>query len=112
MNIVCTCQEEFNAIPDDFCGKIEIRFGDASNPAVVDRMFPLADIYVDGDTSVCVCDEAKIFANREEQRENQVAVPMSEQEKKRIKEAAKKTDRSMASFIRMVLNEYFEKEEK
>lgn len=54
----------------------------------------------------------KPILNREEQRENQVAVPMSEQEKKRIKEAAKKTDRSMASFIRMVLNEYFEKEEK
>ena len=54
----------------------------------------------------------KPILNREEQRENQVAVPMSEQEKKRIKEAAKKADRSMASFIRMVLNEYFEKEEK
>ena len=36
----------------------------------------------------------------------------AEYEKNRLKEAAKKTDRSMASFIRMVLNEYFEKEEK
>ena len=45
--------------------------------------------------------------NREEQRENQIVVPMSEQEKKRVKEAAKETDRSMASFVRMVLNEYF-----
>ena len=49
--------------------------------------------------------------NREEQRENQIVVPMSEQEKKRVKEAAKETDRSMASFVRMVLNEHFTKEE-
>lgn len=48
--------------------------------------------------------------NREEQRENQIVVPMSEQEKKRVKEAAKETDRSMASFVRMVLNEHFTKE--
>ena len=54
----------------------------------------------------------KSIFNREEQRENQIAVPMSEYEKGRIKEAAKKSDRSMASFIRMVLNEYFEKEAK
>lgn len=54
----------------------------------------------------------KPIFNREEQRENQIAVPMSEHEKNRIKEAAKKNDRSMASFIRMVLNEYFEKEAK
>ena len=50
--------------------------------------------------------------NREEQRENQIVVPMSEQEKKRVKEAAKENDRSMASFVRMVLNEHFTKEEK
>lgn len=54
----------------------------------------------------------KPIFNREEQRENQIAVPMSEHEKNRIKEAAKKNDRSMASFVRMVLNEYFEKEAK
>ena len=48
--------------------------------------------------------------NREEQRENQIVVLMSEQEKKRVKEAAKETDRSMASFVRMVLNEHFTKE--
>ena len=52
----------------------------------------------------------KPIFNREEQRENQIAVPMSEHEKNRIKEAAKKSDRSMASFVRMVLNKYFEKE--
>ena len=50
--------------------------------------------------------------NREEQRANQIVVPMSEQEKKRVKEAAKENDRSMASFVRMVLNEHFTKEEK
>ena len=49
----------------------------------------------------------KPIFNREEQRENQIVVPMSEQEKKRVKEAAKENDRSMASFVRMVLNEHF-----
>ena len=53
----------------------------------------------------------KPIFDREEQRENQIVVPMSEQEKNRVKEAAKETDRSMASFVRMVLNEYFMKEE-
>ena len=48
--------------------------------------------------------------NREEQRKNQVVVPMSEQEKKRVQEAANAEDRSVASFVRMVLNEHFTKE--
>ena len=52
----------------------------------------------------------KPISNREEQRKNQVVVPLSEQEKNQIKEAAKETDRSMASFVRMVLNEHFTKE--
>ena len=52
----------------------------------------------------------KPIFNREEQRENQIVVPMSEQEKNRVKEAAKETDRSMASFVRMVLNEHFTRE--
>lgn len=52
----------------------------------------------------------KPIFDREEQRKNQVVVPMSEQEKKMVKEAAKETDRSMASFVRMVLNEHFMKE--
>ena len=54
----------------------------------------------------------KPIFNREEQRKNQVVVPLSEQEKKQIKEAAEDVDRSMASFVRMVLNEYFAKEAK
>ena len=54
----------------------------------------------------------KPIFNREEQRENQIVVPMSEQEKNRVKEAAKETDRSMASFVRMVLNEHFTKGKK
>ena len=49
----------------------------------------------------------KPIFDREEQRENQIVVPMSEQEKNRVKEAAKETDRSMASFVRMALNEHF-----
>ena len=52
----------------------------------------------------------KPIFDREEQRKNQVVVPMSEQEKKMVKEAAKETDRSMASFVRMVLNEHFTNE--
>ena len=52
----------------------------------------------------------KPIFNREEQRKNQVVVPLSEQEKSKIKEEASKTDRSMASFVRMVLNEHFTKE--
>ena len=52
----------------------------------------------------------KPIFNREEQRKDQVVVPLSEQEKERIKEEARKTDRSMASFVRMVLNEHFTKE--
>ena len=54
----------------------------------------------------------KPIFNREEQRKNQVVVPLAEKEKNQIKEAAKENDRSMASFIRMVLNEYFAKEAK
>lgn len=52
----------------------------------------------------------KPILNREEQRKNQIVVPMSEREKNQIKEAAKEADRSMASFIRIVLNEHFTKE--
>ena len=52
----------------------------------------------------------KPIFNRKEQRKNQIVVPMSEHEKEQIKEAAKETDRSMASFVRMVLNEHFAKE--
>ena len=53
----------------------------------------------------------KPIFDREEQRKNQVVVPMSEQEKKRVKDAANAEDRSVASFVRMVLNEHFAKEE-
>ena len=51
----------------------------------------------------------KPIFNREEQRKNQVVVPLSEQEKKRVQDAASAEDRSVASFVRMVLNEYFMK---
>lgn len=53
----------------------------------------------------------KPIFDREEQRKNQVVVPMSEQEKKRVQDAANAEDRSVASFVRMVLNEHFAKEE-
>ena len=54
----------------------------------------------------------KPIFNREEQRKNQVVVPMSQKEKKRVQDAANAEDRSVASFVRMVLNEYFTKEAK
>ena len=53
----------------------------------------------------------KPIFDREEQRKNQVVVPMSEQEKKRVQDAANAEDRSVASFVRMVLTEHFKKEE-
>ena len=53
----------------------------------------------------------KHIFDRDEQRKNQVVVPMSEQEKKRVQDAASAEDRSVASFVRMVLNEHFAKEE-
>ena len=54
----------------------------------------------------------KPIFDRDEQRKNQVVVPMSEQEKKRVQEAANAEDRSVASFVRMVLNEHFAKKQK
>ena len=54
----------------------------------------------------------KPIFDRYEQRKNQVVVPMSEQEKKRVQDAANAEDRSVASFVRMVLNEHFTKETK
>ena len=53
----------------------------------------------------------KPIFDRDEQRKNQIVVPMSEQEKKRVQDAANAEDRSVASFVRMVLNEHFTKEE-
>ena len=52
----------------------------------------------------------KPIFDRDEQRKNQIVVPMYEQEKKRVQDAASAEDRSVASFVRMVLNEYFSKE--
>ena len=52
----------------------------------------------------------KPIFDRDEQRKNQVVVPMSEQEKKRVQDAANADDRSVASFVRMVLNEHFTRE--
>ena len=49
----------------------------------------------------------KPIFDREEQRKNQIVVPMSEQEKKRVQDAASAEDRSVASFVRMVLNDHF-----
>ena len=53
----------------------------------------------------------KPIFDRDEQRKNQIVVPISEKDKKRVQDAANAEDRSVASFVRMVLNEYFAKEE-
>lgn len=45
--------------------------------------------------------------NREEVRQNQIVIPITKAEKERIRKAAKAADRSMSSFVRYVLNEYF-----
>ena len=45
--------------------------------------------------------------NREEVRQNQIVIPITKAEKERIRQAAKAEDRSMSSFVRYVLNEYF-----
>ena len=52
----------------------------------------------------------KPIFDRDKQRKNQIVVPMSEQEKNRVQDAANAEDRSVASFVRMVLNEHFSKE--
>ena len=52
----------------------------------------------------------KPIFDRYEQRKNQIVVPMSEQEKQRVQDAASAEDRSVASFVRMVLNEHFTRE--
>ena len=52
----------------------------------------------------------KPIFDRDEQRKNHVVVPMSEREKQRVQDAASAEDRSVASFVRMVLNEHFTKE--
>ena len=54
----------------------------------------------------------KPIFDRDEQRKNKVVVPMSEREKKRVQDAAIAEDRSVASFVRMVLNEHFMNGEK
>ena len=54
----------------------------------------------------------KPIFDRDEQRKNQIVVPMSEQEKQRVQDAANAEDRSVASFVRIVLNEHFTKGQK
>ncbi len=62
MKIVCTCQEDFNAIPDGFCGEIEIRFGKLESPAVVDWRFYSAVIEAHDNVLIYAFDNAVIEA--------------------------------------------------
>ena len=62
MRIVCTCQEDFNAIPDGFCGEIEIRFGKLGSPAVVDWRFYSAVIEAHDNVLIYAFDNAVIEA--------------------------------------------------
>ena len=51
------------------------------------------------------------FSDREELRKNQLVVPMREDEKKRIIDAAKKSDMSMSAYVRWVLKNHFRSKE-
>ena len=51
------------------------------------------------------------FSEREELRQNQLVVPMREDEKKRIIDAAKKADMSMSAYVRWVLKNHFRSKE-
>ena len=62
MKIVCTCQEDFNVIPDGFCGEIEIRFGKLGSPAVVDWRFYSAVIKAHDNVLIYAFDNAVIEA--------------------------------------------------
>ena len=62
MRIVCACQGDFNAIPDGFCGEIEIRFGKLGSPAVVDWRFDSAVIEAHDNAKIKAYDNAKINA--------------------------------------------------
>lgn len=62
MRIVCTCQGDFNAIPDGFCGEIEIRFGKLGSPAVVDWRFYSAVIEAHDNVLIYAFDNAVIEA--------------------------------------------------
>ena len=53
----------------------------------------------------------EMMTHREDTRKNQIVVPMPSDEKARIKEAAAKADRSMASYIRAVLREHMEQKD-
>ena len=53
----------------------------------------------------------KAFCDREEIRKNQIVVPMREDEKKRIIDAAKKADMSMSAYVRWVLKSHFRSKE-
>lgn len=50
--------------------------------------------------------------NRDEVRENTLAVPMTEYEKNRIREASNSMGVSMSAFARIVLADFFKKQEK
>ena len=63
MKMVCTCQEDFNAIPDGFCGEIEIRFGKLGSPAVVDWRFDNALIAAYDDAVIEACGNVVIEAH-------------------------------------------------
>lgn len=48
-------------------------------------------------------------ANRDEVRENSVTIPMTAEEKERIRAYAEKKGLSMSAFVRMIVNEIFER---
>lgn len=51
-------------------------------------------------------------ANRDEVRENSLTIPMNKQEKERVQKKANEMGVSMSAFGRMVLSDFFKKEER
>jgi hypothetical protein len=50
--------------------------------------------------------------NRDEVRENSLTIPMNKQEKERVQKKANEMGISMSAFGRIVLNDFFKKEER
>lgn len=51
------------------------------------------------------------MANRDEIRDETLTVPMSKKEKDRVKQRAKEMGITSSSFVRIVLNDFFKKQE-
>lgn len=62
MKTIASSQEQFDVIPYDFSGEIEIRFGNSDEPAIVNRRFSNAVVQACDNAVVQACDNAKVVA--------------------------------------------------